>query len=144
LQQYGEPVSPAALVDHQCLYYPRGVELPRWTFQSEDCEAPPAATVTVTVSGAFATNNSESIRDAALAGMGIALLPDFSAYSALREGHLIQILPAWSSVGAFAENLYIVRPWTSQVPRAVSLFTAYLRQAFNENLKNGFAQQPLV
>lgn len=35
--------------------------------------------VSVKVQGPFATNNSESLRDAVLAGLGVALLPDFSA-----------------------------------------------------------------
>ncbi len=142
LQQHGEPASPAELAEHQCLYYPRGLELPRWTFQNEDNAAPTSTEVVMAVSGAFATNNSESIRDAALSGMGIALLPDFSAGPALSEGRLIQLLPGWRSVGAFAANLYLVRPWASQVPRAVTLFTAFLRQAFIDNVTDGFIRLP--
>lgn len=127
LARYGTPETPASLSEHQCLYYPRGVEPPRWTFQ-------PLAggeRLAVNVSGPFATNNSESIRDAALEGLGIALLPDFSAQTALKEGRLIQLLPQWQTVGAFADMLYVVRPWSAQVPRAVSGFIHWLRAAFS-------------
>ena len=31
---------------------------------------------------------------------------------------------------AFAETLYVVRPWSAQVPRAVSAFIHWLREAF--------------
>lgn len=126
LARFGYPASPQALSDHLCLYYPRGVEAPRWRFQ-------PLAggeQITVNVSGPFATNNSESIRDAALEGLGIALLPDFSAQAALKDGSLVQLLPQWQAVGAFAEMLYVVRPWSAQVPRAVSAFIHWLREAF--------------
>lgn len=127
LRRHGTPETPQALAAHRCLYYPRGVELPEWGFvpQGERGER-----VTVPISGNFATNNSESIRDAAVAGMGIALLPDFSAYAALESGALVPLLPAWRPVGAFADSLYILRPWSAQVPRAVAAFTAFLREAF--------------
>ncbi|WP_380180059.1 LysR substrate-binding domain-containing protein [Kalamiella sp. sgz302252] len=127
LKEYGEPETPQALSEHHCLYYPRGTETPQWTF-SEETGGEKAV---VNVSGPFATNNSESIRDAALEGLGIALLPDFSAQAALAAGRLVEVLPRWRAVGAFAENLYVVRPWAAQVPRAVSEFTHWLRNAFD-------------
>ncbi len=127
LARYGTPETPASLSEHQCLYYPRGVEAPRWSFQPLSG----GERLAVNVSGPFATNNSESIRDAALEGLGIALLPDFSAQAALQEGRLIQLLPQWQTVGAFADMLYVVRPWSAQVPRAVSGFIHWLREAFS-------------
>ena len=137
LRRHGTPDTPQQLADHQCLYYPRGTEQPAWAFVSEQKEAQQnmlhgASPVTVPVSGLFATNNSESIRDAAIAGMGIALLPDFSARSALEAGTLVPLLAAWQPVGVFAQNLYIVRPWSAQVPRAVTEFAAYLREGFTD------------
>jgi len=128
LARYGAPETPASLSEHQCLYYPRGVELPRWSFQ----RLSGGEKVSVNVSGPFATNNSESIRDAALEGLGIALLPDFSAQAALKEGRLVQLLPQWQTVGAFADMLYVVRPWSAQIPRAVSSFIHWLREAFSD------------
>ena len=58
--------------------------------------------VTVQVRGSLAANNSEALRDAALAGLGIALLPDFSAQASLRAGRLVELLPDWTLVGSFA------------------------------------------
>ncbi len=83
------------------------------------------------IQGCFATNNSESIRDAALQGLGIAMLPDFSAREALAAGSLQQVLPEWQPVEAFAARLWIVRPWAAQVPRAVTTFTQWLRARFD-------------
>lgn len=57
------PDSPDALRQHQCLTtYPRGPQSPHWTFERND------ERVSVKVQGPFATNNSESLRDAVLAG----------------------------------------------------------------------------
>ncbi|MEN4655890.1 LysR family transcriptional regulator [Pantoea agglomerans] len=127
LNEQGIPQSPQDLAQHNCLYYPRGVESPRWRFTTTaDNEQ-----VQIRIQGSFATNNSESIRDAALQGLGIAMLPDFSAREALAAGSLQQVLPAWQPVEAFAARLWIVRPWTAQVPRAVTTFTHWLRARFD-------------
>ncbi|KAA5929866.1 LysR family transcriptional regulator [Pantoea sp. Bo_2] len=127
LNEQGIPNTPQDLGQHNCLYYPRGVESPRWRFVTvADGEE-----VQVRIQGSFATNNSESIRDAALQGLGIAMLPDFSAREALAAGSLQQVLPEWLPVEAFAARLWIVRPWAAQVPRAVTLLTHWLRARFD-------------
>ncbi|MEN4587340.1 LysR family transcriptional regulator [Pantoea agglomerans] len=127
LNEQGIPQTPQDLAQHNCLYYPRGVESPRWRFTTTaDNEQ-----VQIRIQGSFATNNSESIRDAALQGLGIAMLPDFSAREALAAGSLQQVLPAWQPVEAFAARLWIVRPWAAQVPRAVTTFTHWLRARFD-------------
>lgn len=127
LNQHGIPNTPQDLMQHNCLYYPRGVESPRWRFVT----AADGEEVQVRIQGCFATNNSESIRDAALQGLGIAMLPDFSAREALAAGSLQQVLPEWQPVEAFAARLWIVRPWAAQVPRAVTTFTQWLRARFD-------------
>ncbi|MDF2044335.1 MULTISPECIES: LysR family transcriptional regulator [unclassified Pantoea] len=127
LSLQGVPQSPQDLEQHNCLYYPRGIESPRWRFET----ATDSEQVQVRIQGSFATNNSESIRDAALQGLGIAMLPDFSAREALAAGTLRQVLPEWQPVEAFAARLWIVRPWAAQVPRAVTTFTQWLRARFD-------------
>ncbi|MGV2877688.1 LysR family transcriptional regulator [Pantoea vagans] len=127
LNQQGIPNTPQDLMQHNCLYYPRSVESPRWRFVT----AADGEEVQVRIQGCFATNNSESIRDAALQGLGIAMLPDFSAREALAAGSLQQVLPEWQPVEAFAARLWIVRPWAAQVPRAVTTFTQWLRARFD-------------
>lgn len=121
------PHRPQDLAQHNCLYYPRGGESPRWRFITLADSEP----VQVQIQGSFATNNSESIRDAALQGLGIAMLPEFSAREVLASGALQQVLPEWQPIGAFAARLWIVRPWTAQVPRAVTTFTHWLRARFD-------------
>lgn len=127
LNVQGIPNTPQDLMQHNCLYYPRGVESPRWRFVT----AVDGEEVQVRIQGSFATNNSESIRDAALQGLGIAMLPDFSAREALAAGLLQQVLPEWQPVEAFAARLWIVRPWAAQVPRAVTTLTQWLRARFD-------------
>ena len=88
------------------------------------------ASTTVPVSGPLVANNSEALRDAAIAGLGIALVPDFSAQVALASGQLVQVLPQWRPVGAFSPTIYAMRPYSAHVPRAVAVFVAWLRAEF--------------
>lgn len=127
LAQHGMPDAPQALQQHNCLYYPRGLESPQWRFRPTGGDS---ETVQVKIQGNFATNNSESIRDAALQGLGIAMLPDFSASAALASGTLQQVLPQWQTIDAFANRLWVVRPYAAQVPRAVTTFIHWLRARF--------------
>ncbi len=135
LRRHGTPVQPEDLLQHNCLHYPRAHATPTWTFEALS-GARAGERHTAPVSGSFAANNSEALRDAALAGLGVALLPDFSAQQALKAGQLVQVLPAWKPVGAFAEHLYALRPYAPYVPRAVTALVEYLRQA----LAGGFGE----
>ena len=136
LRRHGEPQGPAELVAHNCLHYPRQ-DTPAWTFEpllshASDVQA---ERTTVPVSGQFSANNSEALREAALMGAGIALLPDFSAQAALRKGQLVRALPDWRPVGGFAESIYAIRPYSPHVPRAVAALVAHLRQGLAGGFK---------
>lgn len=145
LRRRGTPLEPADLASHDCLHYLRPGDAPAWQLAPVVASAPAVASaspsgaaaqkVTVPVSGCFAANNSEALREAALAGLGIALLPDFSAQAALRAGKLAAVLPQWQPVGSFGEQLYAIRPYSPYVPRAVQALVGFLREA----LAGGFS-----
>lgn len=136
LRRHGEPQHPSELATHACLHYPRTEGAPSWSFapaapakvgrQNSERATP----VNVQVAGPLAVNNSEALRDAAAAGLGIALLPDFSAQSALEADKLVEVLPRWRPVGGFGDALYAIRPHTSHAHKAVQVFVAFLRQSF--------------
>lgn len=130
LKRRGRPEHPTDLTTHDCLFYPRAAGPGVWTFEPKMARKSKAVPVTVTVTGPFSANNSESLRDAAIDDLGIALVPDFSVQAAIRAGKLEVVLDDWRPIGAFAEQLYVVRPYAPHVPRAVGLFVAYLREAF--------------
>jgi len=130
LKRRGRPTTPADLAAHDCLSYPRASGSGLWTFERSGVRKTQDAPVSVSVSGSFAANNSEALRDAALDDLGIALVPDFTAQGAVRAGKLELVLPDWRPAGTFAEQLYVVRPYTPHVPRAVALFISYLRETF--------------
>jgi len=138
LRRAGTPRIPADLQQHNCLHYPRSQETPVWSFapaQAAQRAGQRHETVNVPVRGNLSANNSEALREAALAGAGIALLPDFSSQEALRKGQLVRVLPDWQVDGGFGRHLFAIRPYTPHMPRAVSALVAHLR----EGLAGGFA-----
>ena len=100
-----------------------------WPFERASGRAARASRerVSVAVQGPLRANNSEVLRDAVLAGLGIALLPDFSAAAALRAGRLREVLPQWRPVGFFGDAIYAIRPWSPTTPRAVQVLVEHLR-----------------
>lgn len=84
LRTAGVPQHPSELAQHPCRHYPRAGARALWTFEPVG-DAAAANRVTVPVDGPLAANNSEALRDAALAGLGIALVPDFSARAAVQR-----------------------------------------------------------
>ena len=59
----------------------------------------------VTVSGNFRANNSEAVRDAAVRGLGLALLPTFAISPEIESGALARVLPDWTPHGTFGNSL---------------------------------------
>jgi DNA-binding transcriptional LysR family regulator len=129
LRRQGTPTTPADLVQHNCLHYLRGSDAPAWSFEPVKGRG---GRVSVAVKGSFAANNSEALREAALGGVGVALLPDFSAHKDIAAGKFVPVLPEWRSVGAFGEHLYAIRPYSLHVPRTVNAFVAHLRTCMQE------------
>ena len=84
------------------------------------------------ISGPLRANNSEVLREAAVGGLGIALLPDFTASELLTRGQLQQVLPDWKPVGFFGQHIHATRPWSAQVPRGVRCLVEHLQRSLRK------------
>lgn len=127
LERRGAPAHPDELVGHACLPYLRpGPAV--WLFEKG------AQRLRIPVQGPLRAGNSEILREAALDGLGLALLPDFSAAPALRSGALVEVLADWRPVGFFGDAIYAIHPWSSATPRPLRLLIEHLRAS----LKSGF------
>ena len=145
LRRHGTPLEPAELAAHACLPYLRPGPA-QWKFErtlrpkrgrssaepkrGQPQSEPQPERVSVAVHGPFRASNSELLRGAALAGLGLALLPDFSATEAVRAGRLREVLPSWRPVGVFGDAVYAIRPWSLNPSKAVQALVAHLRAGF--------------
>ena len=85
LAERGTPRTPKDLRDHRCLTsFARG-ELPQSTW--------PVGHRRIHVDGSFSSNDLRLLREAALRGLGIALLPKLVLADLIQKGKLVQVLP---------------------------------------------------
>lgn len=134
LAQRGVPTHPSELAGHNCLLY-LGKHTDSWTFvrsaRKKSAEKI-GVNIGVNIKGSLKANNSEVLREALQAGLGIGLLPDFSAAPSLAKCPplLVQVLPDWQVQGFFGSRIYALRPWSPQVPKAVQCLVEHLRGSF--------------
>jgi DNA-binding transcriptional LysR family regulator len=131
LDRAGLPLHPADLANHACLVYLRGGPAQSWSFEKTLARRK-SERVTVNVSGPFKANNSEVLREAIAGGLGIGLLPDFSAEPGNTKGLAI-VLPAWRPIGFFGDRIYAVRDGHARAPRTLQCMIDYLRRAFEQH-----------
>jgi DNA-binding transcriptional LysR family regulator len=99
-QRMAQLKHPDDLRQHNCIYYSSlAIRGDLWSFSraSEVCG--------VQVRGNFKANTSEAVRDAALNGIGVALLPTFAIGQEIASGRLIRLLPEWKPHGTFGDSL---------------------------------------
>lgn len=90
LDAHGMPAEPEALEGHDGLL--SGAGAMRWTLMREDADA---RTVQVTPRPRMIANESQVLRAAAGAGLGIACLPESLCRPDLDGGALSRVLPGW-------------------------------------------------
>jgi DNA-binding transcriptional LysR family regulator len=84
----GEPQDIDALAAHDCLFFSSRNQRQSWRFRSDD-----GAWAKAQGRSRLRLDSGEALRDAAVAGLGIALLPDFLVADDLAAGRLQQVLP---------------------------------------------------
>ena len=89
LAMYGEPKHPSDLAHLPCIVFTNLAAPNEWVFHGE------AGDLSISVSGRFRTDNGEAIREAALAGLGFALLPTWFFGAEITSGLLRPVLMDW-------------------------------------------------
>ncbi|MBU6438507.1 MAG: substrate binding domain-containing protein, partial [Betaproteobacteria bacterium] len=89
LASAGVPMIPDDLEHHNCLCYWRETSDDLWALAGEGRMA------RVHVRGRYHVDNPEVVAEAALAGLGVAMLPDYLCQQGLTDGRLMRVLPGW-------------------------------------------------
>ncbi|WP_239906404.1 LysR family transcriptional regulator [Laribacter hongkongensis] len=117
---HGTVTDPAALAEHNCLRFGYKDASSTWSFFTDSGE------IKVEISGNLIVNSSESLLNATLSGLGIALLPTFAAGPALQEGRLMQLLPEYRARGQFGQHIYAIFQSDRYQPPKVRAFIDFL------------------
>lgn len=122
LHRHGTPRSLSDLGEHRGIFYTnRGIA--DWRFPG------PEGAITVRARAALRVNNGDVICDAAIAGLGIALLPTFIAGAAIDAGALKVID---FGLRAAEEFIFMARPQGLESSAKLKAFVDHLRAAFGD------------
>ena len=122
LAEHGAPQSLDDLRHHRGIFYTnRGAA--DWHFRTVD------GPVTVQAKQALGVNNGDMIRDAVIAGLGIAMLPAFIAQPAIRAGRLVDI-PL--DIAPDEEWIYMAHAQGRDPSAKLRALRDHLKQAFGD------------
>ena len=123
LTRHKAPTAPDDLRQHPCLLYGHS-KLVEWSYQNA------GRTERVAVQGRYRVNNGELIRDAAIAGLGVALLPSFIVASHIQNGQLVRLLDAFQPKPL---QIYALYPKHRQISLMIRVFNDYLHETLSQN-----------
>jgi len=122
LAREGRPATPSDLPGHACLVHVNVLPSDHvWRFEG------PNGNQSIKVTSAFMSNSALALRKAALAGLGIALVPRYVVADDLKSGLLTAVLPRYKTT---ARPLLAVYPRTPAVPQKLRLFIDFLKDWF--------------
>lgn len=123
VEKHGAPDSLEDVSAHRCLCYSNVPASQTWSFPALAPRGKPRALAPPSV---FASNNGEALRDAAVQGLGLAILPTFVAARDLIDGRLIRVLP---DEHPEEDIIYAVYPRSRFASHKLSAFIEHLRLA---------------
>jgi len=118
-EKNGVPQTPEELVRHNCLTYGPHHPSREWFFNTATGRR------AVDVRGTFLTNNAEGLRQAALGGLGMALLPTFLVGGDLSAGLLRPVLSEYVSADT---AIYAVYPQHRHQSPKVRAFVDFMME----------------
>jgi len=121
LAQRGTPQHPTDLRDHTCLNYGHLATGNQWKLTGADGDH------WIAIPWTLCTNNAEVLRDAAVKGRGIALLPTFIAGADIQQGRLATILTSYKAPEI---SIYALYPGTRHLSLKVRVFIDFLLERF--------------
>jgi len=132
LARHGAPADPDDLCQHQALRFSLAGD-DKWLLMGGKDNGGQERAVSVQLNGVIRANDTESILSLALAGCGVALLPNWSVSEALRSGELIHLLPDWQAqVGRRPGSVWAVYPPKKTVSSKVRAFVDFYAAVFAE------------
>jgi DNA-binding transcriptional LysR family regulator len=120
LAKHRIPNHPEELKAHSCLHYGQIITGNQWQLVSQD-----GVEHRVNVRGVLCSNNGEVLKDAAIAGLGIALLPMFIIESAIKQGLLTALSVDYQPPEI---ALSLVYPLNRHLSSKIKVFSEFMQQ----------------
>ena len=122
LERMGTPQSPDELIGHQCLVYSLLRDWEYWHLADDKGEV-----IKTKIHPYLKATTGEFLRDAAVEGQGIILVPSFIVYKEIERGDLIPLLNEYKrpQIDAFA-----IYPQTRHLSQRVRAFVDFLVKRF--------------
>jgi DNA-binding transcriptional LysR family regulator len=118
LARHGRAAKPSDLASHACLLHANALPDDHvWRFMA------PKGVAVVRVNAALYSNSAIALRKAAIAGLGVALVPRYAVADDLATGQLVTVLPR-NRVPS--RTLFAVYPGSSAAPTKVRIFVDFL------------------
>jgi DNA-binding transcriptional LysR family regulator len=121
LRTHGAPRTPDDLPKHNCLTT-NDLQM-NWEYRGQDGKRG-----VIRVSGHYACDNWEVLREWAMAGLGVALKSTWDVRKQLEEGSLVRLLPGFDFGTDVA--IYAVYPHRRYLPAKTRVFIDYLAESF--------------
>lgn len=121
LAVHGTPKTPADIASHECILFRPQNGRARWTLESKNDK------VSVDAKGRVSCDDFGFVLGAAIAGMGLALIPRFLSAAAVADGRLVRVLPTYTLKGG---AMYAVHASTRHLPRKIAVFRDFLIESF--------------
>ncbi len=125
LGKRSRPRAPDDLKQHECIVYSRLANADQWTFESDDGRH------VVAVSGAVVVDDADAMREAVLEHLGIAIVPAWSAASALELREMEVVLPDYTVAALPLHAVYPETHWMSLRARSFLDFVVARADRFN-------------
>ncbi len=122
LERHGAPAHPRELSGHDCLTYSYLATPEIWRFTG-----PGGEEVAARPGMRMRANNADALMPATIAGLGLALQPDFVVWHHLRDGRLKAVLEDWTAPPI---GLHLVTPPGGHRPARVNALIDFLATRF--------------
>jgi len=122
IEKYGLPESVEQLSDYPGIIYNRHTQKEEWRYRDKN-----GVIGTQTLNRNFAANTAEMQLDACLHGIGVALLPAFSADAYLKSGELVALFPGYPTYPEL--GIYAMYPQNRYLSTRTRLFIDWLSNA---------------
>ena len=116
------PKHPKDLTTHRALFYTLSASRDAWRFRHKR-----NGEYSVVVPSPLRVNNADALMPALLAGLGLALQPEFLVWRELANGKLESVMPDWSAPSI---ALHLMTPPSTIRPARVEVLMDFLSQRF--------------